>query len=324
MLIYATSNRRHLIPEYFSENLETTHIGERGASRRVDRGEDLALRALRPVDHVLSVQPGRLPCRRRDSWLSAFGVAAPSPRGRPRPAIARRCSSRCSAARAAAASHGSSRRRYAGAAALRRSPRVSDGHRSGRRRGRRRAGRPRVARAAPSGQGRTPATGNSRAARWSPANRRDRRSRASLHEELGIARAPRRAVARPAVSAIRTRTSSSISSASSNGTASLSAMTAKPSRGRYAGSFRRRCRCCRRMRLSCVRCCCRRCTGSRMASDAWRGCISRAEPPLRYGAGMQDDPAAREGDWPARPRSACLRNARSWRLAPAARRRRCC
>jgi predicted AAA+ superfamily ATPase len=28
MLIYATSNRRHLIPEYFAENLETKHIGE--------------------------------------------------------------------------------------------------------------------------------------------------------------------------------------------------------------------------------------------------------------------------------------------------------
>ena len=28
MLIYATSNRRHLLPEYFSENLETRHIGE--------------------------------------------------------------------------------------------------------------------------------------------------------------------------------------------------------------------------------------------------------------------------------------------------------
>jgi uncharacterized protein len=28
MLIYATSNRRHLLPEYFSENLETKHIGE--------------------------------------------------------------------------------------------------------------------------------------------------------------------------------------------------------------------------------------------------------------------------------------------------------
>ena len=28
MLIYATSNRRHMLPEYFSENLETRHVGE--------------------------------------------------------------------------------------------------------------------------------------------------------------------------------------------------------------------------------------------------------------------------------------------------------
>lgn len=28
VLIYATSNRRHLLPEYFSENLETRHMGE--------------------------------------------------------------------------------------------------------------------------------------------------------------------------------------------------------------------------------------------------------------------------------------------------------
>ena len=28
VVIYATSNRRHLIPEYFAENLETKHIGE--------------------------------------------------------------------------------------------------------------------------------------------------------------------------------------------------------------------------------------------------------------------------------------------------------
>ena len=28
VLIYATSNRRHLLPEYFSENLETKHVGE--------------------------------------------------------------------------------------------------------------------------------------------------------------------------------------------------------------------------------------------------------------------------------------------------------
>jgi uncharacterized protein len=28
VLIYATSNRRHLLPEYFIENLETKHVGE--------------------------------------------------------------------------------------------------------------------------------------------------------------------------------------------------------------------------------------------------------------------------------------------------------
>jgi predicted AAA+ superfamily ATPase len=28
VLVYATSNRRHLLPEYFSENLETRHVGE--------------------------------------------------------------------------------------------------------------------------------------------------------------------------------------------------------------------------------------------------------------------------------------------------------
>jgi len=28
VLIYATSNRRHLLPEYFAENLETKHVGE--------------------------------------------------------------------------------------------------------------------------------------------------------------------------------------------------------------------------------------------------------------------------------------------------------
>jgi hypothetical protein len=28
VLIYATSNRRHLLPEYFSENLETRHVGD--------------------------------------------------------------------------------------------------------------------------------------------------------------------------------------------------------------------------------------------------------------------------------------------------------
>jgi hypothetical protein len=63
VLIYATSNRRHLMPEYFAENLEAS-----GSARRFipasDRGEDLALRALRPVDFVLPVRPGRLPRHR--------------------------------------------------------------------------------------------------------------------------------------------------------------------------------------------------------------------------------------------------------------------
>ena len=29
VLIYATSNRRHLMPEYMAENLETRHVGEK-------------------------------------------------------------------------------------------------------------------------------------------------------------------------------------------------------------------------------------------------------------------------------------------------------
>ncbi len=39
--------------------------GRGSASRRIGRGKDLAVRALRAVDFVLSVQPGRLPCRGR-------------------------------------------------------------------------------------------------------------------------------------------------------------------------------------------------------------------------------------------------------------------
>ena len=68
MLIYATSNRRHLIPEYFSENLETTHIGGEvhpgeSIEEKISLSERFGL-----VDHVLSVQPGRLP--RRDGVMA--------------------------------------------------------------------------------------------------------------------------------------------------------------------------------------------------------------------------------------------------------------
>ena len=74
VLIYATSNRRHLLPEYMSENLRRAHVGEEVHPGEVGRGKDLAVRALRPVDLVLSVQAGRL-SRRRRRWLAHFGVA---------------------------------------------------------------------------------------------------------------------------------------------------------------------------------------------------------------------------------------------------------
>ncbi len=93
--------------------------GGRGASRRVDRGEDLALRTVRPVG-ARSIRSARTTISRR--WRRGSRPSASrhrSPRARPRPAPARPCSSRCSAGRGAAASRGSSRRSYAGAAGLR-------------------------------------------------------------------------------------------------------------------------------------------------------------------------------------------------------------
>ena len=65
LLIYATSNRRHLMPEYFSENLETKHLGgEVHPGESVEEKISLSER-FGPVGVVLSVQPGRLPrCRR--------------------------------------------------------------------------------------------------------------------------------------------------------------------------------------------------------------------------------------------------------------------
>ena len=56
VLIYATSNRRHLLPEYMKENLSyTAHRRRRGAPRRGGGREDLAVRAVRPVGQLLSL-----------------------------------------------------------------------------------------------------------------------------------------------------------------------------------------------------------------------------------------------------------------------------
>jgi hypothetical protein len=46
MLIYATSNRRHLLPEYFSENLETKHVGDPSAAEVVGRRRRKRARAV--------------------------------------------------------------------------------------------------------------------------------------------------------------------------------------------------------------------------------------------------------------------------------------
>ncbi len=76
MLIYATSNRRHLLPEYFSENLETKHIGEEvhpgeSVEEKISLSERFGLWiSFYPFsqDDYLAAVAG---------WLDAFGVGAP-------------------------------------------------------------------------------------------------------------------------------------------------------------------------------------------------------------------------------------------------------
>ena len=76
MLIYATSNRRHLIPEYFSENLETRHIGEEvhpgeSVEEKISLSERFGLWiSFYPFaqDDYLAAVSG---------WLAHFGVKAP-------------------------------------------------------------------------------------------------------------------------------------------------------------------------------------------------------------------------------------------------------
>ena len=56
VLFYATSNRRHLLPREMMENERST----RDQSRRGGGGEGLALRPLRPLARLPSLQPGRI------------------------------------------------------------------------------------------------------------------------------------------------------------------------------------------------------------------------------------------------------------------------
>ena len=76
VLIYATSNRRHLLPEYFSENLETKHVGEEvhpgeSVEEKISLSERFGLWiSFYPFsqDDYLAAVAG---------WLGTFGVAGP-------------------------------------------------------------------------------------------------------------------------------------------------------------------------------------------------------------------------------------------------------
>ena len=76
LLIYATSNRRHMLPEYFSENLETKHVGEEvhpgeSTEEKISLSERFGLWiSFYPFgqDDYLAAVAG---------WLAHFGVKAP-------------------------------------------------------------------------------------------------------------------------------------------------------------------------------------------------------------------------------------------------------
>jgi predicted AAA+ superfamily ATPase len=76
VLIYATSNRRHLLPEYFAENLETRHVGEEvhpgeSVEEKISLSERFGLwisfYPFSQDDYLAAV----------DRWLEAHDVALP-------------------------------------------------------------------------------------------------------------------------------------------------------------------------------------------------------------------------------------------------------
>ena len=77
VLIYATSNRRHLLPEYFAENLETRHVGEEvHPGESVEEKISLSERFGLWISFYPFVQDDYLAAV--DRWLVHFGVAAPA------------------------------------------------------------------------------------------------------------------------------------------------------------------------------------------------------------------------------------------------------
>jgi len=77
VIIYATSNRRHMLPEYFAENLETKHIGEEvHPGESVEEKISLSERFGLWISFYPFAQDEYLAAV--DRWLAHFGVAAPA------------------------------------------------------------------------------------------------------------------------------------------------------------------------------------------------------------------------------------------------------
>jgi predicted AAA+ superfamily ATPase len=77
VLVYATSNRRHMLPEYFSENLETRHVGE-----EVHPGESIEEKI--SLSERFGLWISFYPFAQEDylaavaGWLAHFGVKPPA------------------------------------------------------------------------------------------------------------------------------------------------------------------------------------------------------------------------------------------------------
>jgi len=77
VLIYATSNRRHLLPEYFAENLETRHVGEEvHPGESVEEKISLSERFGLWISFYPFAQDDYLAAV--DGWLAHFGIARPA------------------------------------------------------------------------------------------------------------------------------------------------------------------------------------------------------------------------------------------------------
>ena len=77
VLIYATSNRRHMLPEYFAENLETKHVGEEvHPGESVEEKISLSERFGLWISFYPFAQNDYLAAVER--WLAHFGVATPA------------------------------------------------------------------------------------------------------------------------------------------------------------------------------------------------------------------------------------------------------